>query len=98
MLPLVGSTIVPPGFNSPSRSAASMMRVAMRSFDDPPGFRYSTFASTVALIPSVTLLRRRRGVSPIRSVIAAAYFMHTSLPAARMHAARPSVCQRLVGE
>ena len=46
MLPLVGSTIVPPGLSRPSRSAASIIRTAMRSFTDPPGFRYSTFART----------------------------------------------------
>ena len=57
VLPLVGSTIVPPGFSLPSRSAASMMRVAMRSFDEPPGFRYSTLTSTVAAMPSVTVLQ-----------------------------------------
>ena len=67
VLPLVGSTIVPPGFSLPSRSAASMMRTAMRSFDEPPGFRYSTLASTVAAMPSVTLLSLTSGVSPMRS-------------------------------
>ena len=90
MLPLVGSTIVPPGFKSPSRSAASMMRVAMRSFDEPPGFRYSTFASTVALMPSVTRFSFTSGVLPIRSVIAEAYFMPPSLPAGRMLAPVPA--------
>ena len=46
MLPEVGSTIVPPGWSSPDASAASIIRLAMRSFTDPPGLRYSTFAST----------------------------------------------------
>ena len=69
MLPLVGSTITPPGFNSPERSAASMMRSAMRSLDEPPGFRYSTLTAMVARTPAVTLLRRMSGVLPIRSVI-----------------------------
>ena len=50
-------------------SAASTMRVAIRSFDEPPGFRYSTFASTVAAMPSVTRFNRTRGVSPTRSRI-----------------------------
>ncbi len=46
MLPEVGSTMVPPGFSSPEASAASIIRSAMRSFTDPPGFRYSTFTTT----------------------------------------------------
>ena len=44
MLPEVGSTIVPPGFSCPSRSAASIIASPIRSFTDPPGFRYSSFA------------------------------------------------------
>ena len=46
VLPLVGSTIVPPGRSSPDCSAASIIRSAIRSFTDPPGLRYSTLAST----------------------------------------------------
>ena len=38
MLPDVGSTIVPPGFSRPSRSAASIIAIATRSFTLPPGF------------------------------------------------------------
>jgi len=67
VLPDVGSTMVPPGFNSPDRSAASIMRTAIRSFTEPPGLKYSTFASTVAGRPSVTLRSRTSGVLPIRS-------------------------------
>ena len=37
MLPDVGSTIVPPGFSRPSRSAASIIATATRSFTLPPG-------------------------------------------------------------
>ena len=48
MLPEVGSTIVPPGFSFPSRSAASIIASPMRSFTEPPGFRYSSFARIVA--------------------------------------------------
>ena len=48
MLPDVGSTIVPPGLSRPDSSAASIMRTAIRSFTDPPGLKYSTFARTVA--------------------------------------------------
>ena len=32
VLPLVGSTMVPPGFSSPEASAASTMAMPMRSF------------------------------------------------------------------
>ena len=39
MLPLVGSTMVPPGPSFPSRSAASIMICAMRSFTEPPGIQ-----------------------------------------------------------
>ena len=67
MLPLVGSTIVPPGWSRPAFSASSTMRSAMRSFTLPPGLRYSTLASTVAAMPSVTLRSRTRGVLPIIS-------------------------------
>ncbi len=72
VLPLVGSTMVPPGASLPSRSAASMIRVAMRSLDEPPGLRYSILASTVAWIPSVTELSLTSGVFPTRSRTVAA--------------------------
>ncbi len=78
MLPEVGSTIVPPGWSSPDASAASIIRVAMRSFTDPPGFRYSTFARTSG--PSEPVSGRSRvrpsrtsGVLPIRSMTEFAY-------------------------
>jgi hypothetical protein len=41
VLPLVPSTIVPPGFNRPSRSACSMIGKPMRSFTEPPGLKKS---------------------------------------------------------
>ncbi len=44
VLPEVGSTMVPPGFNSPWRSAASIIRIPMRSLTLPPGFSISSFA------------------------------------------------------
>ena len=47
MLPEVGSTIVPPGFSSPSRSAASIIASPIRSLTEPPGFRYSSLARIV---------------------------------------------------
>ncbi len=73
VLPEVGSTIVPPGFSSPEASAASIIRMAMRSFTEPPGLKYSTLARTVALIPSVTLLSLTRGVLPTSSMIESWY-------------------------
>ena len=51
----------------PSRSAASMMLRAIRSLDEPPGLKYSTFASTVAAMPSVTRVSWTSGVLPTRS-------------------------------
>src|SRR4029453_2644328 len=51
VLPLVGSTIVPPGLSWPERSARSTMASPMRSLTDPPGFRYSTLASRVGPRP-----------------------------------------------
>lgn len=69
VLPLVGSTIVPPGFSSPLCSAASIMRRAMRSFTEPPGLKYSTLARTVAWMPLVTLLSLTSGVLPTRLII-----------------------------
>src|SRR5689334_3536191 len=69
VLPLVGSTMVPPGFSSPLCSAASIMRRAMRSFTDPPGLKYSTLARTVAWMPAVTLLSLTSGVLPTRLII-----------------------------
>ena len=59
MLPDVGSTIVPPGRNSPEASAASIIRTAMRSLTLPPGLTYSILASTVARVRSLITLRSR---------------------------------------
>src|SRR4051812_41936214 len=67
--------MVPPGFSRPRCSASSMIFTAMRSFEEPPGFRYSTFARIVASTPAVTRLRRTSGVSPMVSRIVRAYFM-----------------------
>ena len=67
VLPLVGSTIVPPAGSSPAFSASSTMRSAIRSLTEPPGLKYSTLASTVASMPSVTLRSLIRGVSPMTS-------------------------------
>src|SRR3954468_16387928 len=76
VLPLVGSTIVPPGFSRPASSAASTMRTAMRSLTEPPGLTNSTFASTSGASgprSRVTLLSRTSGVPPIRSRTDSAY-------------------------
>jgi len=38
--------MVPPGLSSPDRSAASIIRTAIRSLTEPPGLKYSTLART----------------------------------------------------
>jgi hypothetical protein len=68
VLPLVGSTMVPPGCSDPSRSAASIIRTAIRSFTEPPGLRYSTLASTRGVASPGTRDSRTSGVLPISSV------------------------------
>ena len=86
VLPLVGSTIVPPGCSAPLASAASTMRTAMRSFTEPPGLRYSTLASTRgASGPSsrVTEVSRTSGVLPTRSTTDSAYCTGASSTRAR---------------
>src|SRR5713226_9334180 len=67
VLPEVGSTIVPPAFSMPARSAASIIRKPMRSLTLPPGFSISSLARMVGLTPRVTLCRRTSGVSPTAS-------------------------------
>src|SRR6266576_1399364 len=67
VLPEVGSTMVPPGFRRPSRSAASIIRSPMRSFTLPPGFSISSFARMAGRTPPVTCRRRTSGVFPIAS-------------------------------
>ena len=44
VLPEVGSSIVQPGWSSPSASAASTIASAARSLIDPVGLRSSSFA------------------------------------------------------
>jgi hypothetical protein len=68
VLPLVGSTIVPPGFSHPLRSASSIIRIPMRSFTEPPGLSISSLAATGVRTPSVTRLSRTRGVCPSASM------------------------------
>jgi hypothetical protein len=65
VFPDVASTIVPPGFNFPAFSADSIIETPMRSLTENPGFRFSIFANTVALIPAVIRLSFTSGVRPI---------------------------------
>src|SRR5437867_572000 len=67
VLPLVGSTIVPPGLSAPRRSASSTMATPMRSLTLPPGLNDSTFAMTVAPSGLGRRLRRTIGVCPMSS-------------------------------
>src|SRR5208337_2997808 len=61
VLPLLASTMVSPGGSSPSRSARSIMYLAMRALIDPEGLRYSSLTQ----IPSTMI----SGVLPIASRI-----------------------------
>src|SRR5262245_55609150 len=65
VLPDVGSTMVPPGLRSPSRSAASIIATAGRSFTDPPGFVVSILATRSHVSPRPMHGSRTRGVSPM---------------------------------
>ena len=67
MLPLVGSTIVPPGFSFPSCSAASIIASPIRSLTLPPGFMNSSLASSVGSRSAPTRWSRTSGVLPTRS-------------------------------
>ena len=63
------AAITPPGFSWPDCSAASMMRSAMRSLEDPPGLKYSTLTAMVALTPAACgmWLSLTSGVLPMSS-------------------------------
>src|SRR5690349_6812909 len=67
VLPDVASTISPPGLSRPSRSAASIIAMPMRSFTEPPGLKNSALAYTGVRTPCVTRLSRISGVQPIVS-------------------------------
>ena len=67
VLPEVGSTIVPPGLSFPSRSAASIIVIPIRSLIDPPGFRYSSLTTTVADPEGTIRWSRTSGVWPTSS-------------------------------
>src|SRR5438270_250092 len=66
VLPDVGSTIVPPCFRRPARSAASIMAIAGRSFTLPPALRNSSLASTWHEMSRAIRSRRTSGVLPAR--------------------------------
>ena len=69
MLPLVGSTITPPGFNKPLRSASKIISKAGRSFDEPPGLVVSVLTARIheRFSLSISLGIITIGVLPIRS-------------------------------
>jgi hypothetical protein len=67
VLPEVGSTIVPPDFRFPLRSARSIIGSPIRSLTEPPGFRYSSFASSVGSTSRPSLSSLTIGVAPTRS-------------------------------
>src|ERR1700756_2025812 len=70
--------MVPPGLSSPLASAASIIRTAIRSFELPPGLRYSIFAATVAARSGTTEFNRTSGVPPMRSLMCCAIRMRSS--------------------
>src|SRR5579871_1471298 len=80
VLPDVLSTMVPPGFSNPARSASSITFTAIRSLIELPGLNVSTFASTVPLtMPRVMRLMRTIGVDPIASRMVSQIFF-TAIP------------------
>src|SRR5438067_5835499 len=69
VLPLVGSISVIPGLILPSRSAASIIALAMRSLTLHSGFMFSSLARIVATHPSVSLRSCTSGVLPMHCVM-----------------------------
>src|SRR6266511_2856511 len=67
VFPDVGFTMVPPGFSTPARSAASIIRTPMRSFTLPPGFSISSLARMAGFTPWATRRSRTSGVLPMAS-------------------------------
>jgi hypothetical protein len=82
VLPDVGSMIVPPAMSLPWRSADSIIRSAILSFTEPPGFRYSTLTRTflVFAMPRVTDWSRTSGVPPVASASESYTCMIFALP------------------
>src|SRR5215469_12684119 len=76
VLPLVGSIkTVLPVVIFPAFSASLIMLTPIRSLTLAQGLKLSSFATTVAPTPFVTLFRRTSGVLPMRSVMSLAIFM-----------------------
>src|SRR4051812_3169050 len=69
VLPEVGSMSVPPARRRPSRSAASISRMATRSLIEPPGLNDSSLATIRGFRPAPIRARRTRGVLPTVSRI-----------------------------
>ena len=71
VLPEVGSIRVVPGLMRPSRSAASIMEIPMRSLTEPKGLKNSHFARISAFTPwsLASLPSRTRGVAPMVSMM-----------------------------
>ena len=67
VLPLVGSTMVPPGWRRPSRSACSIIASAGRSFEEKPGLYSSSLASRWQSTSRAVRSSRIIGVFPISS-------------------------------
>ena len=62
------STIVPPSFNSPDRSACSIMAFAALSLTEPPGFINSALPKISQPVISLAFFKRISGVLPIDSI------------------------------
>src|SRR5688572_30559856 len=86
VLPLVGSTIVPPGLSSPRRSASSIITRPMRSLTDPPGLRCSSLPRIVGRRPLLSLESRTSGVLPTRPRTFSAIFTAATLALPRLGA------------
>ena len=69
VLPLVGSMMIVSGPMRPSRSAASIIAAAIRSFTLQSGFMFSILPAIVATQPSVTRRSRTSGVRPMHCVM-----------------------------
>src|SRR6185369_5495781 len=65
VFPEVASTTVPPGFKIPSRSAASIIEMPIRSLTEYPGFKLSILANTCAFTSLASRLSFTKGVFPI---------------------------------
>ena len=69
MFPLVGSTMVIPGFSMPDASAAVTIDSAVLSFTLPAGLADSSFAHTSTPFGGATRFSLTTGVSPTTSSI-----------------------------